>query len=91
MVSLSFACVFNFAVNAYTSSTLPAQYSSEYNRATWIVNALDAGFASAMSVQPKWLRDICSVIFSIYYLMHGDEADSKVNIYLTGEHHAAYD
>lgn len=56
------------------------QYSSEYNRATWIANALDAGFASAMSIQPKWLRDICSVLFSIYYIVNGDEADSKVSV-----------
>ena len=67
-------------MHASETSSTPQKYSSEYNRATWIVNALDAGFASAMNIQPKWLRDLCSVVFSIYYLVHGDEADSKVRL-----------
>ncbi|THH03434.1 hypothetical protein EW145_g6259 [Phellinidium pouzarii] len=54
-------------------------YSREYNRATWIVTGLDAGFATAMSIRPKWLRDICSIIFSAYYMVRGDDADSKVH------------
>ena len=42
------------------------------------VTALDAGFASAMHVKPKWLRDILSVVFSGYYLLFAHEADEKV-------------
>ncbi|KAL5485309.1 hypothetical protein ACEPAI_7951 [Sanghuangporus weigelae] len=53
-------------------------YSTEYNFATWIVMALDAGFASAFSIRPKWLRDICSIVFSLYYVFHGDKAESKL-------------
>ena len=45
---------------------------------TWIVTALDAGFATAMPVKPKWLRDILSVAFSGYYLIFAHEADEKV-------------
>ncbi|KAI5123042.1 hypothetical protein M0805_000478 [Coniferiporia weirii] len=60
----------------FTSGKL---YSREYNRATWVVTALDAGFATAMSIRPKWLRDICSMVFSIHYMFHADEAESKVH------------
>lgn len=53
-------------------------YSKSYYRATWIVTALDAGFATAMEIKPKWLRDIFSVAFSGYYLFFASEADEKV-------------
>lgn len=55
-----------------------SQYSSNYYRATWISTGLDAGFATAMSIRPKWLKDICSVLFSIYYIIYATEADEKV-------------
>ncbi|EJD35293.1 alpha/beta-hydrolase [Auricularia subglabra TFB-10046 SS5] len=60
------------------ASAHSAQYSRAYYRATWIVTGLDAGFATAMTVKPKWLRDICSVIFSIYYIIYANEADEKL-------------
>lgn len=47
--------------------------------ATWIVTALDAGFATAMSIRWKWLRDIASLAFSGYYLLFANEADEKVS------------
>ncbi|CAL1707366.1 unnamed protein product [Somion occarium] len=53
-------------------------YSPSYYRATWISTGLDAGFATAMSIRPKWLRDICSVLFSVYYIVYANEADEKV-------------
>ncbi|KAF8904470.1 Alpha/Beta hydrolase protein [Gymnopilus junonius] len=53
-------------------------YSPSYYRATWIVTGLDAGFATAMSIRPKWLRDISSMIFSVYYIMYAQEADEKL-------------
>lgn len=31
-----------------------------------------------MSIRPKWLRDICSVLFSVYYIVYATEADEKV-------------
>lgn len=56
------------------------QYSPSYYRATWIVTGLDAGFATAMSVRPKWLRDVCSIIFALYYIVFAHEADEKVRV-----------
>ncbi|KAK1218820.1 hypothetical protein PQX77_018497 [Marasmius sp. AFHP31] len=53
-------------------------YSPAYYRATWIVTGLDAGFATALSIRPKWLRDICSVLFSVYYIIYANEADEKL-------------
>ncbi|KAI6121390.1 Alpha/Beta hydrolase protein [Pisolithus thermaeus] len=53
-------------------------YSPSYYRATWIATGLDAGFTTAMSVKPKWLRDICSVLFSIYYIIYANEGDEKL-------------
>ncbi|KZP34361.1 alpha/beta-hydrolase [Athelia psychrophila] len=53
-------------------------YSPSYYRATWINTGLDAGFATAMSIRPKWLNDIFSVLFSIYYIIYANEADEKL-------------
>ncbi|KAF9482153.1 alpha/beta-hydrolase [Pholiota conissans] len=55
-----------------------AEYSPSYYRATWIVTGLDAGFATAMSIRPKWARDIASIIFSFYYIIYAQEADEKL-------------
>ncbi|KAK7687173.1 hypothetical protein QCA50_009677 [Cerrena zonata] len=53
-------------------------YSPSYYRATWITTGLDAGFATAMTIRPKWLRDLCSVLFSAYYIIYSNEADEKL-------------
>ncbi|KAI0063628.1 alpha/beta-hydrolase [Artomyces pyxidatus] len=53
-------------------------YSPSYYRATWITTGLDAGFATAMNVRPKWLRDLCSILFSVYYIVYANEADEKL-------------
>ncbi|TFY71176.1 hypothetical protein EVG20_g1821 [Dentipellis fragilis] len=53
-------------------------YSPSYYRATWIATGLDAGFATAMAIRPKWLRDVCSVIFSVYYIIYAQEGDEKL-------------
>lgn len=53
-------------------------YSRSYYRATFVVTALDAGFATAMTIEPKWLRDLFSVAFSGYYLFAANQADEKV-------------
>ncbi|KAJ7647126.1 Alpha/Beta hydrolase protein [Roridomyces roridus] len=53
-------------------------YSPSYYRATWINTGLDAGFATAMSIRNKWLRDICSVLFSVYYILYPNQADEKI-------------
>jgi hypothetical protein len=62
-----------------------SQYSPSYYRAIWIAIGLDAGFATAMTVRPKWLRDICSVLFSIYYIIYATEAQEKVHPIMTEE------
>jgi acetyl esterase/lipase len=53
-------------------------YSRSYFRATWITTALDAGFWTAMKIRPKWLKDIASMVFSVYYLIAAEQADEKV-------------
>ncbi|ORY06242.1 Alpha/Beta hydrolase protein [Clohesyomyces aquaticus] len=53
-------------------------YSRSYFRATWVTTALDAGFWSAMRIRRKGLRDFCSMVFSIYYMICAEQADEKV-------------
>lgn len=55
------------------------QYSRSYYRATYVNTAFDAGFASAMSIRPKWLKDIFSVAFAAYYLVFAREGDEVVS------------
>ncbi|KAJ1993186.1 hypothetical protein H4R33_000773 [Dimargaris cristalligena] len=60
------------------SEPLARMYSPAYFRATWIFTAMDAGFWTAMSIQPKFLRDFLSIIFSIVYLFLPNLAEEKV-------------
>ncbi|KAF4550154.1 Hypothetical protein D9617_18g033450 [Elsinoe fawcettii] len=53
-------------------------YTRSYFRATWVTTALDAGFWSAMHIKPKWLKDLSSVVFTLYYLVCAEQADEKV-------------
>ena len=53
-------------------------YDPKYFRATWGLTALDAGFWTAMRIRSKWLRDIASVVFSLFYLVAAERADEKV-------------
>ena len=53
-------------------------YSRSYFRATWITTALDAGFWTAMRIRRKWLRDLASMVFSLFYLIAAEQADEKV-------------
>lgn len=55
-------------------------YSADFYRSTWFTTALDTGFATAMPIQPKFLRDILSMVFFLYYLVYAREADEKVCI-----------
>lgn len=43
-----------------------------------MTTALDAGFWTAMHLRPKWIRDLASMVFSIYYLICAEQADAKV-------------
>lgn len=60
---------------------LARMYARNFYRTTWIVTALDAGFATAMNVKPKWLRDILSMVFTVYYAIYANEADEKLRKY----------
>ncbi|EST07034.1 Alpha/beta hydrolase fold-3 [Kalmanozyma brasiliensis GHG001] len=60
---------------------LARMYSRNFYRTTWMVTALDAGFATAMNIKPKWLRDIMSLVFSAYYIVYANEADEKLRKY----------
>ncbi|KAJ3557825.1 hypothetical protein NP233_g11644 [Leucocoprinus birnbaumii] len=53
-------------------------YTPDYFRATWIVTGLDAGFATAMTIRPKWFRDVCSLLFAVYYILFPSAADEKL-------------
>ncbi|KAJ5569414.1 uncharacterized protein N7459_008844 [Penicillium hispanicum] len=53
-------------------------YSRSFFRATWITTGLDAGFWTAMTIKPKWLRDLASLVFTAYYLIAAEQADEKV-------------
>lgn len=53
-------------------------YDATYFRATWVLTALDAGFWTAMKIKQKWLRDISSIAFSVFYLFAAEKADEKV-------------
>jgi hypothetical protein len=73
----------NHSQDWYVRMILPVmanqQYSRSYYRATYVNTAFDAGFASAMAIRPKWLKDICSVLFSGYYLIWASDGDEVVS------------
>ncbi|KAK9477902.1 Alpha/Beta hydrolase protein [Lipomyces japonicus] len=76
-------------VNLASPEPLADIYSRNFFRAAWILTALDAGFWTAMPVRPKAVRDIASILFSIYYLIFADQADEKVRkvrATITAEH-----
>ncbi|KAL8736477.1 MAG: hypothetical protein Q9166_000269 [cf. Caloplaca sp. 2 TL-2023] len=70
----------NFAkiVGLESPEPLANLYTRSYFRATWITTALDAGFWTAMKIRTKWLRDLASMVFTIYYLIAAEQADEKV-------------
>lgn len=69
---------FSTLVGLASPEPLSNMYSATYFRATWILTALDAGFWTAMKIRAKWLRDIASIIFSVFYLFAAEKADEKV-------------
>lgn len=69
---------FSTLVGLASPEPLSNMYSATYFRATWILTALDAGFWTAMKIRTKWLRDISSVVFSIFYMFAAEKADEKV-------------
>ncbi|KAK9239043.1 Alpha/Beta hydrolase protein [Lipomyces kononenkoae] len=76
-------------LNLQSPEPLADIYSRSFFRASWFLTALDAGFWTAMPVRPKTMRDIASILFSIYYLIFADQADEKVRkvrATITAEH-----
>ncbi|KAK7724101.1 hypothetical protein SLS64_000435 [Diaporthe eres] len=69
---------FSTLVGLASPEPLSNMYDAHYFRATWILTALDAGFWTAMKIKSKWLRDLSSVVFSIFYLFAAEKADEKV-------------
>ncbi|KAL8741921.1 MAG: hypothetical protein Q9190_005531 [Brigantiaea leucoxantha] len=70
----------NFAkiVGLESPEPLANLYTRSYFRATWVTTALDAGFWTAMKIRRKWLRDLASIVFTLYYLIAAEQADEKV-------------
>ncbi|ORX70661.1 alpha/beta-hydrolase [Linderina pennispora] len=76
-----------FGLNA--PEPLREYYSRSFYRTTWVFTALDAGFWTAMSIRPKPLRDVLSMVFSLYYLVftaRGVEKVRKVRALVTIDH-----
>ncbi|KAK9462256.1 Alpha/Beta hydrolase protein [Lipomyces oligophaga] len=64
-------------------------YSRSFFRATWMLTAFDAGFWTAMPIRNRFLRELASVVFSLYYLAFAEQADEKVRkvrATITAEH-----
>lgn len=69
---------FSTLVGIASPEPMANMYSATYFRATWVLTALDAGFWTAMRIKRKWLREIASIVFSLYYLVAAEQADEKV-------------
>lgn len=78
MIYLYAARNFSTLVGLASPEPLANMYDKTYFRATWVLTALDAGFWTAMKIRQKWLRDVASMAFSIFYLIAAEQADEKV-------------
>ncbi|KAL7926415.1 Alpha/Beta hydrolase protein [Trichoderma austrokoningii] len=78
MLYLYAARNFSALVGLASPEPMANMYDPTYYRATWILTALDAGFWTAMKIRTTWLRDIASIVFSLYYLVAAEKADEKV-------------
>ncbi|CAF3479012.1 unnamed protein product [Fusarium graminearum] len=78
MIYLYAARNFSTLVGLASPEPLANMYDATYYRATWVLTALDAGFWTAMKIKTKWLRDMASIIFSLFYLIAAEKADEKV-------------
>ncbi|KKA30682.1 hypothetical protein TD95_003355 [Thielaviopsis punctulata] len=57
---------------------LSNMYEANFFRATWVLTALDAGFWTAMKIKNQTLRNMASLLFTVFYLFAADMADEKV-------------
>ncbi|KAL7815730.1 Alpha/Beta hydrolase protein [Trichoderma gracile] len=78
MLYLYAARNFSALVGLASPEPMANMYDPTYYRATWVLTALDAGFWTAMKIRSKWLRDLASIVFSLYYLVAAERADEKV-------------
>ncbi|PNP44190.1 hypothetical protein THARTR1_11081 [Trichoderma harzianum] len=78
MLYLYAARNFSALVGLASPEPMANMYDPTYFRATWILTALDAGFWTAMKIRSKWLRDLASIVFTLYYLVAAEKADEKV-------------
>ncbi|ORY56163.1 Alpha/Beta hydrolase protein [Pseudomassariella vexata] len=78
MMYLYAARNFSTLVGLASPEPMANMYDAAYFRATWVLTALDAGFWTAMKIKRKWLRDIASTVFSIFYMVAAEQADEKV-------------
>ncbi|KUI55266.1 Hormone-sensitive lipase [Cytospora mali] len=69
---------FSTLVGLASPEPLSNMYDAAYYRATWVLTALDAGFWTAMKIRSKGLRDLSSLIFTMFYLFAAEKADEKV-------------
>lgn len=52
-------------------------YSPSFFQATELATAFDAGFWTAMVFKEGWVRDVFSLVFTVYYALAPDQADKK--------------
>ncbi|XXG96311.1 hypothetical protein Hte_002592 [Hypoxylon texense] len=78
MMYLYAARNFSTLVGLASPEPMANMYDAKYFRATWVLTALDAGFWTAMKIKRKWIRDIASLVFSLFYLVAAERADEKV-------------
>lgn len=69
---------FSRLVGLEPKEPLAGKYDRNYFRATWVATALDAGFWKAMCIRPRWLRDIASIVGTLYYMICAEQADEYV-------------
>jgi acetyl esterase/lipase len=78
MIYLYVARNFSTLVGLASPDPLSNMYDATYFRATWVLTALDAGFWTAMKIGNKRLRDLASIVFSVFYMIAAEQADDKV-------------
>ncbi|KAK4216273.1 hormone-sensitive lipase [Rhypophila decipiens] len=78
MIYLYAARNFSTLVGLASPEPMANMYDATYFRATWVLTALDAGFWTAMKIKYKPLRDLASIVFSIFYMVAAEKADEKV-------------
>ena len=66
-----------------------ALYSRSFGRAVSVVTAANAGAWTALPIKPKFVRDIASIVFAVYYMFtpdHAEEKSRKFNYNTSADH-----